>query len=362
MKRILSFILFILLILNLIGCSAKELTKKSYVEIPEEDRKYSFALDAFDTTCAITLYGDNMKENGNYFAEQFSTTIKTFDKTFSKTKEGSDIYRINNRTGNEVMVNDLTATIFDIAKGMYSWSDGRFDISSGTLIDLWDAKHRKSVPSLSEINDARKHCNNLNYDIERDDDSDELNCNKITFHGDNLTNYDVGALIKGYCCDTLKNMVNNEDEIDAAIFNLGGNVCCVGEVNSRKDGAFNVGIFKPFAGTEIIDTVKVKNRCVITSGNYERYFTVPGDDTIYHHIIDPKTGYPTNNELNSVTIISENGLLGDYLSTACFLLGKEYSKQLIDFCRKQFGDKEIQAIFVDKNNNVSKYPEKAKTY
>lgn len=354
MKKIILVLSFFIVMI-MFGCSNKG---NSDSTLNSQNKPYQLAFVAFDTNCAISLYEvDDAK--GKAVGDKLMQIINAYESQMSKTKEGSDIYEINHRTGNSLMITDLTATLFDIAKGLYDWSDGRLDISAGTLIDLWDVKNRKTLPTKSEINEARKHCGNFNFEIERDVDPEYIKSHKITFYGDSKTQYDLGALVKGYCCESLKQIVVNEG-VPACIINLGGNVCCVGKVSDRKDGAFNVGIFKPFSENEIIDTVKVVNRSVITSGVYQRYFKIDNDDKIYSHIIDPKIGYPVDNELYSVTIVSENGLLGDYLSTACMLMGTQNAMNLIDFCKKQFNDPNIQAIFVDKNNNITKYPKKVK--
>lgn len=355
MKRVLSILLIIAMSMITVSCQLKERSRTNY---GVEEKPYQFAFDAFDTQCSISFYGlPNEKLAEMYFSDM-KNLVDNYENVFSKTKEGSEIYEINHREGDSVMICDETAAIFSIAQSLYEWSQKRFDISAGTLIDLWDVKNRTTVPTLAEINEARKHIGNFKYTIENNVEPESFRRNRITFHGDKLTQYDLGALVKGYCCNALKEMLDSNDIIKACIINLGGNVLCTGEVDGRKGGAFNVGVFKPFSGNEIIDTIEVKNRNVITSGNYQRYFKVAGDDRVYHHIIDPTTGYPTNNGLDSVTIVSENGLLGDYLSTACMLLGDKFSKQLIDFASKEFNDKNIQATFVFSDGRVEKYPKR----
>lgn len=359
MKKVLKRLFAFIVVLSLVGCARESKTAKNYANV---DKPVGFNFEAFDTQCSISLYGTFDQTTLDTIGEDLQNMVSAYEDTLSRTKVGSDIYNINHRTSDSVMITDMTASIFQLGQDFYKWSDGKFDISSGTLIELWDVKNRKTVPTLEEINEARKHCGNFSYTIERDVEPEMIKCNRITFTGDRKTVYDVGALGKGYCCDSLKNMIEENELIEAALINLGGNVCTVGKLATRKNGAFNVGIFKPFSGNEIAETVKVVDKNVITSGNYQRYFTVPGDDRIYHHIIDPSTGYPTDNGLNSVTIVSINGLLGDYLSTACMLMGEEDSKALIDFCQKNFNDKNIQAIYIDENDNVTKYPKKVKTY
>ena len=355
MKKIISLILVLLVGMSTISCKTPGISDKNY---GAEDKPIQFAFDAFDTQCSISFYGVYDDTLASQYFDDMKALVLSYEKVFSKTMEGSEIYDINHRTGDSVMICDETAAIFEIGQSLYEWSGRKFDLSAGTLIDLWDVKNRTTVPTLAEINEARKHTGNYKYTIERNVAENEFRKNRITFSGDKLTQYDFGAVVKGYCCDALKEMLSENENIKACIVNLGGNVLCTGEVTGRAGSAFRVGIFKPFSGNDIIDTVEVKNRCVITSGNYQRYFKVEGDDRVYHHIIDPTTGYPTNNGIDSVTIVSENGLLGDYLSTACMLLGENNSKDLIDFASKSFNDKNIQATFVYSDGKVSKYPKR----
>lgn len=357
MKKFLTIILVMMVGISTISCKIPEGRKKNY---GVEDKPIQFAFDAFDTQCSISLYGVRDEAIASSYFQSMKNLVDRYEEVFSKTKEGSEIYEINHRTDDSVMICDEVASIFEIASSLYEWSGKKFDLSSGTLIDLWDIKNRTTVPTLAEINDARRHTGNFKYTIERNVAENEFRKNRITFTGDKLTQYDFGAVVKGYCCDALKEMLGENENIKACIVNLGGNVLCTGEVDGRADSAFRVGIFKPFSGNDIIDTIEVKNRNVITSGNYQRYFKIEGDDRVYHHIIDPTTGYPTNNGLDSVTIVSENGLLGDYLSTACMLLGENNSKDLIDFASKSFNDKNIQATFVYSDGRIVKYPKKVK--
>lgn len=357
MKKIIALILVLLVGMSTISCKIPENIKKNY---GVEDKPIQFAFDAFDTQCSISFYGVYDESVASNYFLSMKKLVENYENVFSKTKEGSEIYEINHRTGDSVMICDETASVFEIAKGLYDWSGKKFDLSAGTLIDLWDIKNRTTLPTLAEINEARKHIGNFKYTIERNVAENEFRKNRITFTGDKLTQYDFGAVVKGYCCDALKEMLSENENIKACIVNLGGNVLCTGEVDGRAGSAFRVGVFKPFSGNDIIDTIEVKNRNVITSGNYQRYFKIDGDDRVYHHIIDPATGYPTDNGLDSVTIVSENGLLGDYLSTACMLLGETRSKDLIDFTAKSFKDKNIQATFVYSDGRVVKYPKKVK--
>lgn len=353
MKRI-KIISIIIMLLLCFSCKSGSSINDNNEET-EKPRQYAFT--AFDTQCSISFFGVESDVKAEDYYYSMKTLINNFDEIFSKTNINSEIYAINHRTSDKVTVSAETATLFDIAKSFYEWSYKKFDISAGTLINLWDVKNRKTLPTDSEIEEAKSHVGNFDYDIKMLD-GDDAGKATITFYGDKLTQYDLGGLIKGYCNDALKEMLNTNDDIEACIVDLGGNILVTGYVAGRKDGNFRVGIFKPFSENETIDTIEVTNKNVITSGNYRRYFKIDGDDRVYHHIIDPISGYPSNRGLDSVTIVSENGLLGDYLSTTCFLLGEEESKELIDFVRsnEKFGDKSIQATFVRNDGIVTKYP------
>lgn len=346
MKKTLS----IILVLLLCSCSMS----KSAETTSEVADTYTF--EVFDTIGFIDIYGVHEFGIGDSIGNDLINYLKRYDKLLSKTDKDSDLYAVNHRTTDSVMISPITARLFEYGKDFYEWTDGAFDISAGTLIELWDIKNRTTVPSLEEINEARKHCGNFNYTIEKGVDPTSEKSARITFSGDKKTLYDFGALAKGLAADGVKEMIKNHPMIKAALVNLGGNVTCIGKHPGRKDGAFNIGIVKPFSGNVNADTLKVVGRNVITSGDYQRYFKVEGDDRIYHHIIDPRTGYPTNNNLDSVSIVSEIGLLGDFLSTSGMLLGIDETKDLLDFCKESSGDSNIQAIFIEKNGKVSKYP------
>ena len=137
---------------------------------------------------------------------------------------------------------------------------------------------------------------------------------------------DLGFLAKGAIADRLKAFFLQKN-ITSALINLGGNVLAVGQ---KPDGtAFRTGIKKPFSETnELVDIVALKDQSLVSSGNYERCFWENG--VLYHHILDPRTGYPADTGLSSVTILSDSSTDGDALSTSCFLLGYEKGRELID--------------------------------
>ena len=153
---------------------------------------------------------------------------------------------------------------------------------------------------------------------------------------------DLGAIAKGYIADRLKDYLK-EQGVTSATINLGGNVLCIGGHTDGKP--FSVGIQKPFAQrNEVLLSVDVDDLSVVSSGIYERYFESNG--TLYHHILNPKTGMPYNNGLTSVSILSSTSVEGDGLSTACFALGLKDGIALLDSLEGVCG------VFVDENGEL----------
>lgn len=292
-------------------------------------RNLTYTDTLFDTVISIQIL-DIADEEVLKGCEQI---CKKYDVMFSRTNESSEIYKINNASGNAVEVSDDTITI--IKKGIYysEISKGAFDITIGSVSALWDFKSAEhKIPSKKDIRDAKSH---INYkDI-------LINGNTVQL-ADSKTQIDVGALAKGYIADRLKEYLL-ENGVKHALINLGGNVLAIG---SKADGSdFNIGIQKPFDESgEPITSVKISDHSIVTTGIYQRYFEQ--EEKIYHHILDPDTGYPCENNLYSVTIITDSSLTADALSTTCFLLGYEKGMRLIN----QLDN--VDAVFITDDNEL----------
>ena len=164
----------------------------------------------------------------------------------------------------------------------------------------------------------------------------ELNGDRISLPAG--TQIDPGAIAKGYIADLLKEFLQ-ENGVESAIIDLGGNVLCI---SGRPDGTpFRIGVRRPFSdASDSMVILEVDGRSVVTSGVYERYFEEDG--VLYHHLLDPETGYPCDSGLLSVTILSDSSAEGDALSTACFVLGLEKGMELAVSAG-------VEAIFIDEN-------------
>lgn len=297
-----------------------------YIMDPEPIAKNGFY---FNTVIAIQL-NDVTDES---LIDDCFALADTYEHYFSRTLEGSDIYRINHAAGAPVEVHKETADLIRAGIGYGTMSDGMFDITIGALTELWDIPNNNGViPDAASIREAAETVDYTQILVEG---------NTVTLK-DPDARLDLGGIAKGYAADKMKEYLNTHGAHEGFI-NLGGNVLTLGE---KSDGSpYHIGIRKPFGEDgETITAVDVSDRSIVTSGRYERYFEKDGH--IYHHILDPFTGYPYDNDLNGVTIISDSSMEGDALSTICFALGMEKGMEFIQSMP------DVDAIFIDTDNHL----------
>ena len=265
-----------------------------------------------DTVISISLY-DNQDEA---ILDGAFALCEEYEQLFSRTISTSDVYRINHSDGAPVKVSDATAELLCIALEYARLSGGAFDPTIEPLVTLWDIMaDEPHVPDASAISAALARVDWTKVSVDG---------NVVTLHAD--MGLDLGGIAKGYIADKLREYLS-ENGVDSALINLGGNVLTLG---GKPDGSnFTIGVQKPFGqNSDILGACRLKGMSVVTSGIYERYFVE--NDRLYHHILDTKTGYPVENGLYSVTIISPPSTDGDALSTICFALGSEDGMALIE--------------------------------
>ena len=304
------------------------------------DKEVSSTGFCLNTTCTITLYGD-LPDDADAVLEEAFDEIASYEDMLSRTKEGSDIYNINNSRGQPVEVSDETIEVIKLGITMGELSDGCFDITVGRLSDMWNfTGENPSVPAEEDISSAVEHVGYENVIIDG-------NTVRLADPGAAI---DLGGIAKGYIADRITEFLESKG-ISSAIINLGGNVVALGE----KDGSnpWNIGIERPYSDrTEIAGSVKVKDATLVTSGIYERKFEENG--VLYHHLLDPDTGYPADSDLESVTITAEKGnsAFCDGLSSICLMLGSERAQELIAMLQEKYPDMGLEAAFIDKNDNM----------
>ena len=308
-----------------------------------EKEPISISSIKLNTAIQITIYDSQDKA----LLDDCLALCDKYELIFSRTNEKSELYKLNHRkdTSDKDPNADGQTTPYPVSGTADTWhisedlasllseglditreSDGAFDIAIAPLTSLWDfTAEDPKTPDDADIQKALPLCSS---------DGVTINGQDITLPSDDIQ-FDVGAIAKGYIADRLKDFLVKKG-VNSAIINLGGNVLCIG---SKPDGTpFKVGIQKPFADRNETEAVMdITGKSVVSSGIYERCFKQDGK--LYHHILNPKTGYPYDNGLISVTIISDQSVDGDALSTTCFALGLEGG---LKFAEK----KGVQAVFI----------------
>lgn len=309
-----------------------------------EKEPISISSIKLNTAIQITIYDSQDKS----LLDDCLALCDRYELIFSRTNENSELYKLNHRISDSAVSNqtiETQTTPYQVNGTTNTWhiseylaallsqglsitreSDGAFDIAIAPLTSLWDfTAEDPKVPDDAAIQKVLPLCSSDGVTIDGQD---------ITLPSDDIQ-FDVGAIAKGYIADRLKDFLVKKG-VNSAIINLGGNVLCIG---SKPNGTpFKIGIQKPFADRNETEAVMdIAGKSVVSSGIYERCFKQGGK--LYHHILNPQTGYPYDNGLISVTIISDQSVNGDALSTTCFALGL---KDGLKFAEK----KGVQAVFI----------------
>ena len=277
----------------------------------------------------VTAYGKNA-ENA---VDEAVDEINRLETVLSAEKKESDIYKLN-QTGSGTLSED-TKDIVSEALKINKATNGAFDISIYPLMVKWGFTTQKyNVPSKSEISKLLKNVDSSKIEFDEKSSSIKL--------GKNMK-IDLGGIAKGYTSSRVM-QIFKDCGVTSGLVSLGGNVQALG---TKTDGTdWQIAIENPDKSSDYIGVVSVKDKAVITSGGYERYFENNGKT--YHHILDPKTGYPAESGLKSVTIVSDNGTLADALSTSLFVMGKE---DALNYWREH--SEEFDAILVTKDGEIT---------
>lgn len=270
-----------------------------------------------NTLVQIRVYG----EDPDRVIDRSFERIQNIEEMMSRTLAGSDIYRINENSSSSefIPVNPDTFKVLERALFFAELTGGKFDPTIGPLVELWgigtaDAR----VPTEEEVKEALSLVDYRKLMLNPGD-----NGVKLLLEGMKL---DLGGIAKGFAADEVKKILK-EEGIESAYINLGGNVMLVG---GKPDGSpWKIGIQDPrFNRGNVMASIELEDKTIVTSGNYERYFEEDG--VIYHHILDPETGYPASSGVISVSIICDSSLDADALSTSVFILGMEKGLELIN--------------------------------
>ena len=268
----------------------------------DEQESLSSELYAMDTVMSLTAYGAHAKEA----LEAAETEISRLDKLLSISSESSDIYQVNQNGSGEL--SEDTRELLASALEYFQETDGVFDCTIEPIMEAWGfTTHDYRVPDSSELSGLLPL----------------VDASAVFLNGDQVNlpsgaRLDLGGIAKGFTSSRVMDIFA-QNGVTSGIISLGGNVQTLGR---KPDGSlWRVGIQDPGNLNSMFAVVEVADEAVITSGAYQRYFEQDG--VRYHHIIDPRTGYPADSGLTSVTIISPDGTLADALSTSLFIMGPE---------------------------------------
>jgi thiamine biosynthesis lipoprotein len=274
------------------GCSIK----------PQTEIMQNTSLFAMDTIMELQALGNEQ------VLTDAEALIRDIEKKVSVTDGGSEISALNN--SGQVQLSEDSAELFAGALQICESTDGALDISIYPVLKAWGfTTGEYQVPSEKELSDLLE----------------DVDYRRISLEGQTASiedgmQIDLGSVTKGYTSNRIAEYFREHD-VSSALINLGGNVQCIG---AKPNGeAWKVAIKSPYKESKsgVFAIIEAKDTAIITSGGYERYFEENGET--YWHIIDPKTGKPAKNGLLSVTIIGEDGLMCDGLSTALFVKGTE---------------------------------------
>lgn len=283
----------------------------------------------FDTVVTVTLYGGEESLLDEIWAE-----CARYENLLSKTIAGSDVDRINKAGGEPVQVDPETWAILQRAREISRTTGGAFAVTIAPMTAMWDftggtnrmPTEEQRLAALPLVND------------------------EAIILGENNTvtlpagmEIDLGGIAKGYIADQVAKMV--QGRVSGAVLSLGGNVYVLG---AKPDGGtYNVGIQDPDGGSgAVLAVVNTTDRSVVTSGIYERQFTLDG--VTYHHILDPVDGLPSRSDLSSATIVSQSSMDADALATACIVLGREKALAMME-------EQGIEGVLITRDRQVYKH-------
>lgn len=310
------------------------------------DREVSRSAFMLDTYITLTAYGPNADAAIDEALKQISK-IEAAMSIFADTSEVSYINQAASAA--PVKVSAEVAEVLYSALHYSKITDGLFDVSVKPLTDLWAiTSPNPRVPELEKLDAALKLVGYENIEFDP--------VSKTVFFTKNDMGIDLGGIAKGYAADETARIFKKHN-IRRAIINLGGNIVVMGQrkaafierlqgllSGSPMDSRFRVGIQTPFAPTgEYCVIVRASDAAVVSSGSYERNFTAGG--VLYHHIIDPRTGYPASNGIESVTVICPSSTAADALSTGIFVMGIEDGMEFADKCG-------VDVIIIDSEKRI----------
>lgn len=270
------------------------------------------------TIISLTIYHPDAQA----LVAQAEVRLRDYEKRFSAHNPESDLMKVNQQAGIQpVKVAPDMFDLIQVGKEMSLKSDWAMNIAIGPLMKLWHIGFKDAqVPSQAEIEATLKLIDPERIQLDP--------ATQSVFLEELGMELDLGAVAKGYFADRLKEFFV-EHGVEAGIINLGGNVLTIGRSPKNLHGIWNIGVQNPHAiRGDLLGLVQVTDQSVVTSGIYERKLLVDGKE--YHHIFDSKTGFPIDNEIASVTIVSDKSIDGELWTTVLFAHTPHKAVELVE--------------------------------
>lgn len=315
-KKVIFLLAAVLFVLGLFGCGRQKAYKKEFYTL-------------FETISSLTVYTDS--------EEEFEKTARFFEDELTRYHRLFDIYNEYDGMANLKTVNDNAGTapvkvdkeiigLLKFCREMYEKTDGEVNAAFGSVLEIWhdyreegmENPESAKLPPMKELQAAAEHTdmNDVVIDEEK----------STVYLKDKEMSLDVGAIAKGYAVEKIGDEMEDMG-IKSALIDVGGNIKAVGQ---KSDGSqWRLGLQNPDLESDdvYVHTIKLKDKSLVTSGNYQRYYTVDGKR--YHHIIQPETLMPSD-EYASVSVICDDSGIGDALSTALFNMDEEKGRALAE--------------------------------
>ncbi len=269
-------------------------------------------------------------------AAQVFRLIKHQENLLTVNRAQSEVMAVNQAAGQHAV--NVSAPVFQLIRQAKAVSqlNGCFNFTIGPLVKRWKIGFQgNSVPPVTELQSLLTLTDPS--DVQLDEQAGSVFLRKAGME------IDLGAIAKGYIADVVRDFLRQRG-VERALINLGGNVQTLGAPEDAGPG-WAIGLQQPFGGPDaLLGVIHVNGKSVVTSGVYERFFELNGRR--YHHILDPTTGFPLDNELHSVTIICDNSIDGDIYTTLLYGMGVRQGLACLSTLPQ------IEAVFVTKDRQV----------
>lgn len=336
MKKFVSAVLSLFILLSFSSCSQNT-----------QQRFSRDFLDLFDTASFITAVDISNESFENHFNLVYEE-LKTYSQLYDIYNSYGDLVNLKyineNAADSPVKADQKIIDLLLWGKEAYEISGGRVNIAMGSVLSVWhDAREygienpdSAYLPDMETLEEMAQHTDIEDLIINEEDST--------VYFADDQMRLDVGAIAKGYVCERICSFITQNSVWDSALIDLGGNVKSLGYRDANGKTPFAIGIENPDGG--YIDIVNASNgTTVVTSGDYQRYYTVNGKQ--YCHIISAETLMPAEG-IRSVTVISDDSALADVLSTTLFQMSVKDGMALIE------NTQNAEAVWLDTNGDISR--------